>query len=534
MMLLEQGLASASPCLLRSILLCFAAISNRVLSARHLFSAYSGLMKNVYLPSLFLAGALGAVPVFAQSVDDTRQLLRQRTEQQTVERGLQDNSFVKPVPQPPASQVDNQPQSAEQSTSELGQALYLSLQHRQWMTARSLLAQYLTLSDRDPLLVYYTQGLLARADGKLGQAEDQFRALLALQPTFLPARLELARVLFESAQDREAYQSFSDIDAFLGTAGAGAAGIRRTVATYLDALERRKAWRTSISMGMRWSDNVNRTSASRTCLVPASRGLCLIERALPEPIKAFGPEFASSTQRRFPLAGHHGLYVRAQTDGSWYRNHRDYNEASVAAEAGYSYRNANHQFTIAPTYSHYIWGKNSFYDSWGLNTGWRYTPSPHSLVTLEADYKNMQYRQQAYARYFNGPNRSVSATYYRDMEAGWTLFGGFDAEDSRAKASVQSYLQQGVRLGASLQTHGFTGTALATLRQRSYRAYNPLLEARRRDHEQSYSLVLSSARWSVAGFVPSLTLRHNKVRSNVGWLYSYDRNVVAVTMEYVI
>lgn len=534
-MLVIQGLVSASPCLLQpAFKSCFASVSHHALSARYLFPTYPGLMKNVYLPTLFLAGALGAVPAFAQSVDDTRQLLRQRTEQQAVERGLQDNSFVKPAPQPHAPRAGDQPQSAEHSTSERGQALYLSLQHRQWMMARSLLAEYLNLPDRDPLLVYYTQGLLARADGQLGQAEYEFRALLALQPWFLPARLELARVLFESAQDREAHRAFSDIDDFLGMAGVGAAGVRRTVATYLDVLERRKAWRTSVSMGTHWSDNVNRTSASRTCLVPASHGLCLIERTLPEPIKAFGPEFSASTQRRFPLIGHHGFYVRAQTAGSWYRNYRDYNEASLAVEAGYSYRNANHQITVAPTYSHYTWGKNSFYDSWGLSTGWRYTPSPHSLVTLEADYENMQYRQQAYARYFNGPNRSVSATYYRDVGVGWTLFGGLDAEGSRAKARIQSYLQQGVRLGASLQTHGFTGTALATLRQRSYRAYNPLLEARRRDHEQSYSLVLSSPRWSVAGFVPSLTLRHNKVRSNVGWLYSYDRNVVAVTMEYMI
>jgi hypothetical protein len=82
--------------------------------------------------------------------------------------------------------------------------------------------------------------------------------------------------------------------------------------------------------------------------------------------------------------------------------------------------------------------------------------------------------------------------------------------------------------------NGFTSSAVVSTRQRRHGAYSPLLEARRRDNEQTYTLLLAANRWTLAGFTPSLTLRHSKVRSNVGWLHSYDRNEIGLKMEHVI
>jgi len=498
---------------------------------------FRSYMKRLYFFFLALPIMLDPARAVAQERNELRHLPQeQRIEQHSAERErmLLQGAESQLEGDKPILIIDGQPYAVEKTVPGLGQALYLSLQHRQWAAAQALLSQYLELPDRDPLLVHYAQGVLARTNGHLVRAEDEFRALLRLQSGFLPGRLELARVLFESAQEPEARRAFSEIHAYLADAGPGAAGVRKTIDLYLQALDHRQAWTGAVSVGWRWSDNINRSSASRTCLIRGGPDMCFIERTLPPQIKASGPELEASLQRRIPLAGHHALYVRTQAYGSWNRNHGGYNEASVSALAGYSYRNARHQLAVAPEYTLYAWGGRALYETWGVNASWRYSPAPHALFKLDADYKIMQYRQHAYAQHFNGPVRSLSGTYFRSVGAGRILFGGLDVEFSQARADVQRYLLYGVRLGASVEANGFTGSTIASIRQRHYGAYSPLLEARRRDNEQSYTLLLAANRWALAGFTPSLTLRHSKVRSNVGWLHSYNRNEIGLKMEHVI
>ena len=471
----------------------------------------------------------------AQDRDDTRRSLEQNVERRATER---ERELLKDETSPsegrrPSLFINGQAYKVERTASALGQALYLSLQYHQWSAAKQFLSEYLTLPDRDPLLVHYAQGTLARVQGQMGQAEAEFRALLEFQPGFLPGRLELARVLFEDAREREAKESFSDILSSIDASDAKTAGVRKTIETYLNALEQRQAWAGSFSFGPSWSDNVNRTSASRTCLVSDNTGFCYYERTLPETIKASGMDFDASLQKRIPLIGHHGVYVRSLLYGTQYRDHGDYNETTFTTQAGYSYRDARVQVALAPSFEYYDWGNHSLYGAWGFHGEWSYLLSPRSLLKLEGDLKDQRYRKEIYARNFDGMSRSAYATYFHEVGAGWTLFAGLDVVDSQAEQDTNAYLQKGGRIGASLQlSSGFVSTLYASYRHRDYGAYNPLFEARRKDDEQTYTLIVKAPRWKMAGFVPSLTLQRNEVKSNVGWLYSYGRNDVSLKMEY--
>ncbi|UXS01848.1 surface lipoprotein assembly modifier [Agrobacterium tumefaciens] len=484
------------------------------------------------LPVVF--GVVSFASVAAQDRDDTRRLLEQNVERQATdrERELLKDEVSPPQGQRPTLTINGQSYQVERTASALGQALYLSLQYHQWSAAGHFLEEYLTLPDRDPMLVHYASGILARVHGRPGEAEAEFRALLELQPGFLPGRLELARVLFEDAQERESERLFSDILASIDNSDPKTAGVGKTIEAYRNALKQRQAWTGSFSFGPSWSDNINRTSASRTCLLSDNTGFCYYERALPEAIRAYGMDFDASLQKRIPLLGHHGLYMRSLLYGTQYQNHGDYNETTFNTQAGYSYRDSRQQISLAPSFEYYEWGNDALYGAWGLHGEWSYTLSPASLVKLEGDHKDLRYRRELYAQNFNGSQRSFYATYFRDVGAGWTLFGGIDFVDSNAKEDVNAYQQKGVRAGASVQVSGFQGTLFAAYRKRDYDLYNPLIEARRKDEEQNYTFVLKAARWQVAGFVPSLTYRYNKVKSNVDWLYSYDRNDVSLKMEY--
>lgn len=483
------------------------------------------------LTALLLATV--TVTAVAQEREDTRRMLEMSIERQGAEREREILKDETTRDQRPTLTIDGQTYEVDHTASALGQALYLSLQHQQWQAANRFLQEYLTLADRDPLLEHYARGILARVVGDNDTAIAEFRKLLAQQPDFILGRLELARTLFDDAQEREAKEAFADALAIINARDPQTAGVRKTIGAYQQALEKRSDWNGSFSFGPSWSDNVNRTSASRTCLISDSTGFCYYERALPEALKATGTDFDFSVQRRLAIKGHHGVYLRSLLYGTQYRNHGEFNETTVTLQGGYSYRDARQQLMLAPSFEYYEWGNDAMYGAPGVHGEWSYMLSSASLVKLEADYKDMQYRRADYARNFDGAQQSLYGTWYRELTPGWTVFGGLDFVNSHAEDPTAEYQQKGVRLGASLRFDaGFDGTLSASYRQRDYELYNPLIEVRRRDQEQNYTLVLRAPRWELAGFVPSLTLRHNRVKSNADWIYSYNRNDASLKLEY--
>ncbi|MYN15077.1 DUF560 domain-containing protein, partial [Pusillimonas sp. TS35] len=350
-----------------------------------------------------MAGAVAGLPAIAQLNDDVQRRAEQgvlRLEAGQIDalmgKGLANHSDEHGIA------AEGQPYMLAHTAAALGRALYLALQHRQWPVATRLLSAYQGLADYDPMLLHYARGMLARAEGNSREAQAEFRAVLVQAPDFLPARLELARALFDDAQDIEAARAFAGVLALIGGTDARTAGVRRSVDAYLAAIGQRRAWGGALSMGARWSDNVNRTSASRTCLVPGGGGLCMIERTLPGPVKAVGGDYEVNVRRRMPLYGHHGVYVRAGALGTRFRAYRSHDDASLAVLAGYSYRDARFQLILAPTFEQYRWGGRLLYNAWGVHAEGNYLLGPRASLKFDVGYKSMHYHSRDYA----GVNRT--------------------------------------------------------------------------------------------------------------------------------
>lgn len=465
-----------------------------------------------------------------QQQDDLRRIQDQRSAHRAIER---ERELLKDEleGERPTLTVEGKTYTIEHNANDVGRALYLALQQRQWPLARHFLDEYLTLAERDPLLVHYAQGILARVKGQYRKAVREFTTLLELQPDFLLGRLELARVLFEDQQDREASALFSAIAASIDTSDAKTSGVLKTIASFRQALHNRRNWSGSLAFGPAWSDNVNRTSASQTCLAYLE-GTCFYTRATPDPIVSSGIDYDASLSRRLPLRGHHGLYVHTQLFGQNYRDNSNYNESLSSTEAGYSYRSGRHQFSLAPAFDYQTIGNSAFYGAWGAHAEWTWTLSPRWLMKLEGDWKDQRHRNASYARNLDGPIRSGYATGFFGLSPRWNLFAGLDVVDKTAPEATNAYLQKGMRLGTSLQwPTGISSTLFASRRWRDYSAYSAMLEARRADIEDNYILIVKASRWSFANFTPLLTLRHNRIKSNVDWLYSYEKNSVNLKLE---
>jgi len=493
-------------------------------------------MKNICTcPSLLLSIVLTAIPyssaIHAQEPDDTRRLLEHSARQQET---IREDELLEPAlaDERPTITINGQTHIIEHNANDVGRALYLSVRQQQWNLAAHFLAEYLTISDYDPLLMHYAQGALARVRGEYREAAHEFRTLLDMQPGFLPARLELARTLFEDYQNREADELLAAIAASLDISDPNTHNVQNTVSAYRAALAARRNWNGVFALGATWSDNVNRTSASQTCLLMLPTGVCLIDRKLPDAIVSGGYEFEASVGKTLALSRHHGVYLRALGFGQGWRDNSIYNELNTNIQAGYSYRSGRQTLLLAPSFDYYALGNSALYAGFGLHGQWSWLFSPRSMLQIEADWKDLDYRRQAYAVNYDGIQRSGSVTYFRSFGNGWSAFSGLDMTDSAAPHAVNAWWSRGVRAGMMLQwPAGFSHTLSLSARQREYGAYSALLDARRKDHELGTTLAIRASRWALAGFTPLLTLRHYRVNSNVDWLYRYRRNTISLKLQ---
>ncbi|MET3436161.1 surface lipoprotein assembly modifier [Sphingomonas sp. 1185] len=432
---------------------------------------------------------------------------------------------------PTSITIDGQTYSVANNPDDLGRALYLSVARRQWSDVRRFLPAYLALANPDPMLVAWARGGLARSEGRLGEAERAYRTLLAIQPDFMPGRLELGRVLFENRKDREARTLFRDIRADLADQGERAAGVRRSVDTFLSVLDRRRGWQGMIALGPGYSSNLNQTSASQTCLLIGQDGRCLIDRTLPPAIASVGVNVEGNASRRIPLGGHGGLLARAFLYGDIWPGHGTYDQATLSAQIGYDHQTARYSLTLSPTFDLAGFGHRLLFAAPGLRAEAMVSPSPSTAIRVELARRQFDYRGGHDD--LDGALTEANATFWLSLRGGWTLFGGVEGGDKRAAARANAYRHVGARMGVA---HGFSDwadlTLIGSVRQRDHRGYSDLLGAVRHDRETNLTAVLRLPRLRLAGLTPNILLQHNRVTSNVDWLYSFRRTAASIRLEH--
>ncbi|MCU4675292.1 surface lipoprotein assembly modifier [Catenovulum sp. 2E275] len=463
---------------------------------------------------------------------DTALRLNQRLEleaNQQERQILKDEDYLKG--ERPTLTINGKTYTIRHEVNDVGRALYLSVQQKQWSAVVYFLNEYLMFENSDPMLVAYAQGSLARLQGFMDQAEAEFKILLEIQPDFLLGQLELARVLFENRKDSESQAMLTQVFTSLNPDDPRQQGVLTTVERFLQAVDKRQSWQGSIAAGPVWSDNLNQTSESYTCLYYYDE-TCVYERETPSAIQAHGLGYELSLNKRFALSGHHGMYVRSVWFGQNYKDYAHYNENQLSTQFGYSYHNMRNQYAIAPSFEFSHYGNNSLYGAWGVHGEWLHYLTDKVMFKLEADYKDQRYRKDNLADQYNGGIWSGFATAWYALPNDWMVFGGLDYSRKKAQVDQLAYQQTGIRTGlAKTFNQGINAVLFTALRERDHDEYSAIFEQKRRDIEQNYTLIVRFPKFRFYGLEPNLTLKHRKVRSNVDWLYSHNRNSISFKLE---
>lgn len=488
---------------------------------------------------------LGIVLLCGESVyaaDDTSIRLNQEISQQQYQndKKLLKSDDPKKDQALPNLIIQGQEYMVKDEPAEVAYALYLAVMQKQWQVALRYLEKYKNFPNYDQALTEFAEGVMARTQGNLSLAESKLKHSLEIQSNNLMTQLELARVYTEQQKNQQGQQLFQQIQSQLNLLTDPAAqGIRQTVEMYINGLKQRDAWHGSLAFGSRYASNINNASDKHDIITyyaidPNTKEVVPVEqvkRGTPDAISAQGLDYEATLTKRWSLSGQHGIALRGLFYGQVYPDQTDYNELTFNLNAGYSFYNERNQVLVAPVFEHKYYAHDSLYSAYGLRSEWMRFISNDKAVKLEAEMKDMNYSQY---KGQNGMEYSVYSTFWKILPKNWTLFGGLDFVDHNTQEQYfTAYQQQGIRLGLAKNfTAGFNTHLFSSFRWRQFDKFTPVLEARRHDFEQNYTLIISAPRWAFYGLTPNLTYQYNQNNSNVEWLYSYDKHNISLKLEH--
>ncbi|MDG6881397.1 TPR repeat-containing protein NMB0313 precursor [Phocoenobacter uteri] len=417
------------------------------------------------------------------------------------------------VEEPIAKNAISMPQRINITT-----ALMMAINRHQWQLVEKILAEYQQYPNYEKALGLFAQAHLAKAKGDNEIAEDYFQQVLDLYPQFVRARLDLARTQFENKKNSSAKQNFSQID----TTSLPVA-VTNNINAYLNALKIRDDWHGNMGIGLVHSRNLNQSSQDYRCFLRLPNGFCINDRKAPKALNATGLSYEIALGKRIELWDQHGIEMRGLWYGKNYKDHKDYNESTLSLSVGYNYQNANNSLSIAPTFEYVFDGNHALYRSFGGQAEWSHNITPNLNSNIELSYKKLDYIDNDYKN-----NEGNQFNFYSSLSYGITsntlLFGGIDLGKSHTKQIVNSYKKYRARLGLQTQfNNGFNVALLGSLEKRRFDGYNGSLQAKRHDKKQTYSISLGNENWAIYDFKPSFTVEHIRNKSNVDWLYSYNK-----------
>lgn len=488
----------------------------------------------VFARSVLLCLLVVLSPTLRADEDDTRQLInkidrttsaRERAYVPAADPAEHDASLIT---------IEGQTYNVQNSVADLGPAIYVALNLQQWQKVRQFVERYRQLPDHEPALVHMAQGLLARHERHYRRAIAELRSALAQDSGFLRARLELARTLFEDNQSAEAQALFDAV---------ASAGIPEQVVPVLEgyqaALEERRSWHGSVSLGLGYNSNINQANGMLT-----STRLCTFfecyeySRKMPDPIKSASRVYDLAAERRVQLYGNHHLLVRGLSYGSNYHKHGEdtpqtwYDENTSVVYAGYNYLSALNDVSLTPMFEHYYSDHHAKYQASGLRGEWKHSLTERLRVGVQAQARHFRFQgeQRDYFEDYDERMGGGTLSYLIDNQT--LLYGGATYTRRSQDADTASSREYMGNVGVyRMFEAGLNLNLTALYRTTRYDAPDVFLGGLRKDKQQIYIANLALPRFSLAGVVPNLYVKRTVTDSSIDWAYAYRQTEVALKFE---
>lgn len=480
------------------------------------------MMKKVVL---ILLGMIMGADVWATDEYNRHQLQQQyKLEQQQQEQKLlQDTTLLE-------RQTHSKTFTLISDEVSLTQAIFVSINQQNWQDVTNYLKRYQQLEYYSPVIVYFAQGSLARAKGKYKQAEQYFRKMMELDTEFVRGRLELARMLFENHKNNESKQQFIQLREQLPH------DMQPVIDAYLEAIDYRQGWQSSLSLGWLKNTNVNQKMGQSKCYETirlSDQEICMQLRSAEQRISDRAWTYNSTLYKQKEFKPQHSLYLKNMMYGTIYDTEVSHSQQTFNTALGYRFQNAKLSFNIAPFYEYYRFSAQSLYNGHGLTMDYSYQPNDKIDVNIQQDYQKNNFKNQKSKENYNGDILSHYLTMSYRLSPKILGFIGVSRVTKKVKDKTNSFEQYAGRLGVHYLFNNRSNlTALAMYRQTNYKAENIFIDPKpAKNKEQNYILSYAIPNFQFKGFYPILGYKYSKMKSNIAWFYDYDAHEMSIKLQ---
>ena len=352
----------------------------------------------------------------------------------------------------------------------------------------------------------YLKAKLLKAQGRLPEAAQALDKLLAEDPNFSSARLDLAQTLFLQKQDDGARKQFE----FL-LASVSSADQRQGIQQYISAIDERRGWNLSVITGM--SGTTNLSQRNDTILSGARGGVGGIAGVL--------------GGWRAPINDSLDIMFAGSAIGTGY-NDATFNDLTLTAEAGPRFSFTWGNIGLYATASQRWLGDDSSIFTYGTRLATFVKFGDSDRASLSAPCSLNRYEPTSDR---NGWTCGVQASFDHlfSPQTFVRVLGGF--ERMRTEETELGYTSRNIGIGAGHDlTDKLSLYSQIVYARRGYDGVDPVAEEQRRDNRLDFSVQLSSREWEVYGLTPSLRYTYTLNRSNIEER-SFDAHGVTFTLS---
>lgn len=378
----------------------------------------------------------------------------------------------------------------------------------------------------------YLLGVTALDSGKPDVATLAFERVLAANPNFAGARLDLARAYFAMGNLAQAKTEFEAVLTQNPPENAKAAVMQHLAAIEAKTQARKGGTTGYVELTAGYDDNVNNSANQSQIYIPVF-GTTLplaptnVKRA--DGYAAFG----AGVEHTVPLDAQWSAYAGADLKYRTNIDEKQFNTLSLDARAGLSREEDSDTWRGGVLWGRYISGGNPNNYTSGVNAEWRRLLDPQNQVSLFAQYSRLRYVDDALVS--NNTNLTIGG-------GGWlhsfdlpshplmfiSLFSGRERE-TEIRADGNKHLD-GLRFGGQLSIDDKTDLFASVGAQVGrYDRKNVAFQNYRRDAQ--YSLNLGMAWRGLKDWSVKPQLAYSRNDSNLA-IYEYDRTDLSVTLRH--
>ena len=369
-----------------------------------------------------------------------------------------------------------------------------------------LLPLYKKIAHPDPLLILYSEAVVAENKGDMKTAIHHYREILSQNSDLTPTRFRLAAALFADNQDEAADDQFKKVLADPNLPPE----VSNLTQQYQAALQKRQAWSFSGYFQYLQDNNINNA--------PKDREYQGWETAKPE--KAHGVGYGVSTQKDIALPKGHFWRIAADADGEFYWDNHKYDELTVRVSTGGGHKSLKSEIAVLPFFEKKWYGGKTYAHTPGLRVSAKHNLNANWQVSTALEVSRKKQKQY---QYLNGNSYLTSLTAIYMPNPQRYFVGGVDYSGETAEDDSDAYNRLGGRLGWGEEWgKGVSTFVLLGAAHRKYKADAFLLDEPRRNKEYTVNASVWLRNVHFYGITPRLTFRYQRFDSN-HFAYDYQK-----------